>query len=157
MTKPIPEGFHTLTPSFTFKDCRKAIEFYKKAFGATEKFAMPSPDGKGTMHAEIKIGDSNVMMADECLERGCKSAETLGGSPVAMYFYVNDVNAAFKKALAVGGAVWMPVQDMFWGDRIGVIQDPFGYLWTLATHVADVAPEDMARGAEAMFAGAGKE
>jgi PhnB protein len=156
MTKPIPEGYHTVTLSLIFKDCHKAIEFYKKAFGATEKHVMPSPDGKGVMHAEIKIGDTNIMMSDECVERGCKSAETLGGSPISMYVYVKDVDAAFKKALAVGGAVRMPVQDMFWGDRMGVIQDPFGYSWTLATHVADVTPEEMARGAEAMFAGAGK-
>jgi uncharacterized glyoxalase superfamily protein PhnB len=106
------------------------------------------------MHAEIVIGDSAIMMGDECSHG--KSAETLGGSPISMYLYVTDVDAVFKKALAAGAAVRMPVQDMFWGDRMGTVQDPFGYSWSLATHVADVSPEDMARGAEAMFAGASK-
>jgi PhnB protein len=156
MIKPIPDGFHTITPTFMFKDTRKAIAFYKKAFGATEKFLMPGPDGKGVMHAQIQIGDSNIMMGDEHPQPDCKSAETLGASPIGMYLYVKDVDAAFKKALAAGGAVRMPVQDMFWGDRMGCVKDPFGYSWTLATHVADVSPEEMARGAEAMFAGAGK-
>jgi uncharacterized glyoxalase superfamily protein PhnB len=154
MTKPIPDGFHTLTPTFMFKDTRKAIEFYKKAFGATEKLAMPGPDGKGVMHAQMQIGDSMIMMGDE--HPHCQSAESLGNTPVGMYVYVKDVDAAFKKALAAGGAVKMPVQDMFWGDRMGAFNDPFGYSWTLATHIADPTQEEMARGAEAMFAGAGK-
>ena len=154
MTKPIPDGFHTITPTFMFKDTRKAIDFYKKAFGATEKFLMPGPDGKGVIHAQITIGDSPVMMGDE--HPHCKSAETLGDCPIGLYLYVKDVDAAFKKALAAGGAVRMPVQDMFWGDRMGAIKDPFGYSWTLATHIADPSKEEMARGAETMFAGAGK-
>jgi PhnB protein len=154
MTKPIPDGFHTITPTLMFKNTRKAIEFYKKAFGATEKFLMPGPDGKGVMHAQIMIGDSPVMMGDE--HPHCKSAESLGDSPIGMYLYVKDVDAAFKKALAAGGAVRMPVTDMFWGDRMGAFKDPFGYSWTLATHIADPSMEDMARGAETMFAGAGK-
>ena len=156
MTKPIPEGYHTVTPMFVFKNSLKAIEFYKKAFGATEKHVMPGPDGKGVMHAEIKIGDSSIMLGDE--SPGCtnKSAETQGGSPISLYLYVKDVDAAFERAVAAGGKPHMPVQDMFWGDRIGAIHDPFGYSWTLATHVADFTPEEMARGAEAMFAGAGK-
>jgi uncharacterized glyoxalase superfamily protein PhnB len=156
MTKPIPDGFHTITPSFMFKDTRKAIEFYKKALGATEKFLMPGPDGKGVMHAQMQIGDSPIMMGDEHPGQGCKSAETLGGTPIGCYLYVKDVDAAFKKALAAGGKVRMPVQDMFWGDRMGAFDDPFGYSWTLATHIADPTPEEMAQGAEAMFAGAGK-
>jgi uncharacterized glyoxalase superfamily protein PhnB len=154
MAKPIPDGYHTLTPTFMYKDTRKAIDFYKKAFGATEKFLMPGPDGKGVMHAQVQIGDSIIMMGDE--QPHCKSAESLGNTPVGMYMYVKDVDAAFKKALAAGGAVRMPVTDMFWGDRMGAINDPFGYSWTIATHIADPTQEEMARGAEEMFAGAGK-
>ena len=157
MTKPIPEGYHTITPMFVLKNSRKAIEFYKKAFGATEKHVMPGPDGKGVMHAEIKIGDSTIMLGDENPECTNKSAETMGGSPISLYLYVKDVDAAFQRAVSAGGTSRMPVQDMFWGDRVGSLQDPFGYSWTLATHVADVSPEEMARGAEAMFAGAGKQ
>jgi PhnB protein len=156
MITPIPKGYHTVTPTIMFKDCRKAIEFYKKAFGATERHVMPAPDGKSVMHAEIQIGDSYVMMGDECPGHPSKSAETMGGSPIGFYVYVADVDAAFKKALAAGGSVRMPVQDMFWGDRAGSLEDPFGHSWMLATHVADVTPEEMARGAEAMFAAAGK-
>ncbi len=156
MTKPIPDGFHTITPAFAFKDTCKAIDFYKKAFSATEKFVVPSPDGKGIMHAQLVIGDSTIMIGDEQVEHGCKSAETLGGSPIGLYVYVQDVDAWFKKALAAGGAVRMPVQDMFWGDRVGTIQDPFGYSWTIATHIADLSPEEMERGREAMMAGAGQ-
>ncbi len=156
MTKPIPKGFHAVTPAFTYKDSRKAIEFYKKAFGATEQFVMPCPDGKGVMHAELNIGDSKVMLGDENLERGCKSAETLGGSPMSIYLYVQDVDAAFDRAVRAGGTSQMPVQDMFWGDRAGSIHDPFGFSWMLATHIADLSPEEIARGAEAAFAGSGK-
>jgi uncharacterized glyoxalase superfamily protein PhnB len=156
MTKPIPEGYHTITPTFAFKNTRKAIEFYKKAFGATEKYVMPGPDGQGVMHAELKIGDSTIMLGDENPEYSCKSAETLGGSPISLYLYVKDVDAAFERAVSAGGTSQMPVQDMFWGDRVGTFLDPFGHRWSLATHVADVSPEEMARGAEAMCAGAGK-
>jgi uncharacterized glyoxalase superfamily protein PhnB len=156
MTKPIPEGYHTLTPTFVFRNSHKAIEFYKKAFGATTKHIMPCPHGAGVMHAELKIGDSTIMLGDENPGHPCKSAETLGGSPIALYLYVKDVDAAFERAVAAGGTELMSVQDMFWGDRAGTLRDPFGYSWTLATHVADLTPEEMARGAEAMFAGAGK-
>ena len=103
MVKPIPDGYHTLTPMFVFKDARKAIDFYKRAFGATEKFVMPGPDGKGVMHAELKIGDSTIMLGEERAECPNKSAQTLGGSPISLYLYVKDVDAAFRKALAAGG------------------------------------------------------
>ncbi|MGA2255871.1 MAG: VOC family protein [Thermoguttaceae bacterium] len=156
MTKPIPDGFHAITPVFVFKDSHKAIEFYKEAFAATEQCVMPCPDGQGVMHAELKIGDSTIMLGDENPTYPCKSAETLGGSPISLYLYVKDVDAAFRRALAAGGTVKMPVQDMFWGDRVGSLSDPFGYSWTLATHVADLSPEEMTRGAEAAFAGTGK-
>lgn len=156
MTKPIPEGYHTITPVFVFKDSHKAIEFYKKAFGATEQLVMPGPDGQGVMHAALKIGDSTIMMSDENPDRPCKSAETLGGSPISLYLYVKDVDAAFRRAVAAGGASQMPVQDMYWGDRVGSLKDPFGYSWMLATHIADPSPEEITRGAEAAFAGMGK-
>ena len=152
MTKAIPEGYHTVTPIFVFKDVRKAIEFYRRAFGAQELFAMPGPDGKGVMHAEIRIGSSIIMMGDESPQHACKSAETAGGSPVSFYLYLENVDEAFKTALEAGAEARMPVEDMFWGDRVGTVQDPFGYTWMLATHVKDLTPEEIQQGAEAAFA-----
>jgi len=149
MVKPIPEGYHTITPSFIFKDSRKAIEFYKQAFGAEERGVMPGPDGKSVLHAELRIGDSIVMLADENAMQECKSAQTLGGSPVSFYLYVEDVDAAFGKAVAAGATVQMPVQEMFWGDRVGSVGDPFGISWTLATRTKELTEEEMARAAEA--------
>jgi PhnB protein len=144
--KPIPEGFHTLTPSIVFKDTRKAIEFYKKALGARERMAMPGPDGKGIMHAEIQISDSIVMMNDEMPQ--CTSAQTLGGSPVSFFLYVPDADASFKKAVDAGATVMMPMQDAFWGDRWGMVTDPFGHTWSFATHKRDLAPEEMRKAAQ---------
>ena len=153
MTQAIPEGFHTVTPMFMFKDTRKAIEFYKRAFGAEERFAMPGPDGTGVMHAELRIGSSIIMMGDENPQQACKSAETVGGSPVSFYLYLENADEAFRTALEAGAETRMPVQDMFWGDRAGTVQDPFGYSWTLATHIKDLTPEEIRQGAEAFFAG----
>jgi PhnB protein len=152
MVKPIPEGFHNITPTLMFKDSRKAIEFYKIAFGAKERFAMPGPDGKGVMHAEITIGDSIIMMGDEHPMMSCKSAETAGGSPVNFLIYLENVDAAFRKALEAGATIDMPVQDMFWGDRAGTVKDPFGYNWMLATHTRDLTPEEIQKGAQAACA-----
>jgi PhnB protein len=152
MAKPIPEGFHAITPTLVFKDARKAITFYQEAFGAKELMAMPAPDGKGVMHAELKVGDSTIMLSDERPEMPCRSAETLGTSPVGFFLYVNDVDTAFKKAVEAGGKQEMPVQDMFWGDRAGSLKDPFGYNWMMATRKKDLTPEEMAKGAEAFFA-----
>lgn len=157
MTKAIPEGFHSVTPMFMFKDARKAIEFYKRAFGAQERFAMPGPDGKGVMHAEVLIGSSIIMMGEENPQQPCKSAETIGGSPVSFYLYVEKVDEAFRIALEAGAEVRMPVQDMFWGDRIGTVQDPFGYSWTLATHIKDLTPQEIQEGAQAAFAEMGRK
>ncbi len=137
---------------FTFKDARKAIEFYKRAFGAQERFAMPGPDGKGVMHAELLIGDSIIMMGEENPNDPCKSAETMGGSPVSFYIYLENVDEAFKVALDAGAEVRMAVQDMFWGDRVGTVQDPFGYSWMLATHIKDLTPQEIQQGAQAAFA-----
>jgi PhnB protein len=143
--RKIPEGYTTVTPSITLKDTAKAIEFYKRAFGAEERGVMRGPDGK-VMHAEIKIGTSILMMNDEVM--GSRSAETQGGSPVSFYLYFEDADAAFQKAVAAGAEAQMPITDMFWGDRMGAIIDPFGMRWTIATHVKDVTPEEMKKGQE---------
>jgi uncharacterized glyoxalase superfamily protein PhnB len=137
---------------FVYKDARKAIDFYKKAFGAEERCVMPGPDGKGVMHAEIKIGSSIVMLGEENPQYPCKSAETLGDSPVSFYVYVNDVDKAFETAVKSGAEVRMPVSDMFWGDRMGTVQDPFGYSWSFATHVKDLTPAEIEKGAKAACA-----
>ncbi len=157
MTQPIAEGFHSVTPMLMFKDARKAIEFYKRAFGAVERFAMPGPDGKGVMHAELLIGNSIVMMGEEHPGEQCKSAETLGGSPVSFYIYLENVDEAFRRALDAGAETRMPVQDMFWGDRVGTVQDPFGYSWSLATHTKDMSAQELEEGAKAAFAAMAKK
>jgi PhnB protein len=157
MTKAIPEEFHTVTPMFMFKDARKAIEFYKRAFGAQERFAMPGPGGKGVMHAELRIGDSIIMMGEENPQEHCKSAETIGGSPVTFYLYLENVDEAFRIALEAGAESRMPVEDMFWGDRAGTVLDPFGYSWTLATHIKDLTPEEIQQGAQTFFAEMGRK
>ncbi|MEW6221222.1 MAG: VOC family protein [Thermodesulfobacteriota bacterium] len=157
MTATIPEGFHTVTPMLVFKDARRAIEFYKKALGARERFSMPGPDGRGVMHAELAIGNSVIMMGEEHPGEPCKSAETAGGSPVSFYVYVPDADAACRQAVAAGASSRMPVEDMFWGDRMGTVQDPFGYSWSLATHVKDPTEEELAAGAQAFAQRAGKQ
>ncbi len=151
MTKPIPEGFHSVTPMCVVKDARKAIEFYKRAFGAEELFAMPGPDGRGVMHAEVRIGDSIIMMGEENPQEACKSAETMGGSPVSFYIYVGNADAAFRRALEAGAESRMPVEEMFWGDRVGTVKDPFGYSWMLATHTKDLTAQEIRQGAQAFF------
>ncbi len=153
MAKSIPEGYHTVTPSFTFKDSKKAIEFYKKAFSAKVLDVLPALDGRGTMHATIQIGNSIVMMGDEMPNPNCsKSAESLGASPISFYIYVPNVDAAFKQAIAAGAVETMPVADMFWGDRCGSLKDPFGYSWMIGTHVQDLTQEQISKGADAFFA-----
>lgn len=137
---------------FMFRDARKAIEFYKKAFGAVERFVMPGPDGKGVMHAELLIGNSIIMMGEENPEEPIKSAETAGGSPISFYIYVENVDEAFQRAVEAGAKLRMPVQNMFWGDRVGTVQDPFGYSWWLATHERDLTPRELEEGAEAALA-----
>jgi uncharacterized glyoxalase superfamily protein PhnB len=143
--KAVPEGYSTVTPSLIQRDCTKAIDYYKKALGAVERMRMPGPDGK-IMHAELQIGTSIVMMNDEMM--GMKSAESLGATPVSFYLYVDDCDAALQKAISAGGKEVMPASDMFWGDRMGQFADPFGYRWTLATHVKDMTPEEMKKGQE---------
>lgn len=142
MAKPIPDGYHTVTPYLYVKGAADAIEFWKKAFGATEVLRMPGPDGT-VMHAEIKIGDSILMLAEEMPEWGNKSPKTLGGPSGGYCIYLNDVDAAFAKAIAAGATVLRPVQDQFYGDRSGTVTDPFGHTWTLATHKEDLTPEQI--------------
>ncbi len=150
--KPVPDGYHTLTPYLVIRDAAKAIEFYKKAFGAKETFRMPGPGGK-IMHAELQIGDSMLMLAEEMPEYGAKSPQALGGSPVNVFLYVEDADKVFNQAVAAGATVTMPLADQFWGDRYGKLADPFGHQWSVATHKEDVAPEEMAkRAAKAMDA-----
>ena len=146
--KPIPEGYHTATPYLIVKDAARAIEFYKKAFGATELMRMPGPGGK-IGHAEIKIGDSPIMLADEVPGMGFRSPESLGGSPISILLYVEDVDAVFSEALAAGAKVQRPVADQFYGDRTGGVTDPFGHVWYIATHKEDVSPEEMKKRAAA--------
>ncbi|MFQ5700523.1 MAG: VOC family protein [Acidobacteriota bacterium] len=148
--KPIPEGFHTITPHLTIPDASAAIEFYKKAFGAEEIFRMPSPDGK-IMHAEIRIGDSPIMLNDEMPDYGCRGPKMIGGSPVTIHLYVTDADAFMKRAEEAGAKVEMPLQDQFWGDRYGKIEDPFGHKWSIATHIEDPTPEQVAERAKKFF------
>ncbi len=154
--KPIPEGFHTITPHLIIKDAVKAIDFYKKAFNAEEVMRMASPDGKGLMHGEMKIGDSIFFLASEYPDMGCRSPQALGGSPVTIHLYVNDVDKLFNQAVGAGAQPLMPVTDMFWGDRYGKLKDPFGHEWSIGTHKEDVSPEECAKRAEAAFGGGGQ-
>jgi PhnB protein len=141
--KPIPEGYHTLTPYMTVRDAARAIEFYKKAFGAVERGGvMKGPDGK-VMHAELRIGDSIIMLADEFPEFGGLSPQSTGGAGMGLHIYVDDVDSAFERAIGAGGTVEMPVADMFWGDRYGKLVDPFGHKWSIATHTRDVSMKEM--------------
>lgn len=145
--KAIPEGYHSVTPYLSVKGAAEAIEFYKRAFGATELFRMPMPDGK-VGHAEIKIGDSPVMLADEFPQMGYRSPQTLGGAGVSLMIYVDNVDRTFKQAVAAGAKELQPVKDQFYGDRSGSVQDPYGHVWTISTHVEDVAPEELTRRAK---------
>ncbi len=148
--KAIPEGYHTLTPYMTVRDAARAIEFYKQAFGATERGVMKGPDGK-IMHAELIIGDSIFMLADEFPQYGSMSPLSTGGSGMGLHIYVEDVDSAFDRAVKAGASVDMPVGDMFWGDRYGKLADPFGHKWSIATHKVDLSMEEMAEGAKAMM------
>jgi uncharacterized glyoxalase superfamily protein PhnB len=152
MTKGVPAGYHTMTPSMIVKDARKAIAFYERAFGAEDVEMMTSPDGR-VMHAELRIGDSKLMLGEENPAWPMfKSAETMGGSPMSLFLYVPDVDAALERATRAGATVEMPVQDMFWGDRYGKVRDPFGNVWGLATRVKEMSPEEIRRAGEAWMA-----
>jgi PhnB protein len=149
--KPIPDGFHSVTPSLVVRDAAKAIEFYKRALGAQELVRMPGPDGK-IMHAEIKIGDSIIFLGEENPQMGAKSPQTLGGCTGTLSIYVPNVDDVFKQAVAAGGKETMPVADQFWGDRYGTFVDPFGYSWGIATHKEDLNPQEMQDRMQKFFA-----
>jgi len=146
--KPIPEGYHSVTPYLIIKNAADAIEFYKKAFGATELFRIDQPDGK-IGHAEIKIGDSPIMLSDEFPTMGHRSPQSLGGSPVSIMLYVEDVDAVVNRATTAGAKLDRPVEDKFYGDRAGSLTDPFGHIWHIGTHKEDVSPEEMEKRAAA--------
>jgi PhnB protein len=150
--KPIPDGYHTFTPYLIVSDGAKAIEFYQQAFGATEKLRLAAPDGR-VMHAEIQIGDSVIMLASACPEMGAKAPEAFGGSPVMCHLYVPDVDKTFAQATAAGAKVMRPIQNQFYGDRSGLVTDPFGHSWNISTHVEDVSPEEINKRAAAMHGG----
>ena len=152
--KPIPAGHHTVAPYLAIKNAVSALEFYKKAFGAIETYKLIVPDGR-LGHAEIRLGNSLIMLSDEFPEFGGKAPESLGGSPVSIHLYVDDVDAFVKKAVAAGARELKPVADQFYGDRSGQLQDPYGHLWWVATHKEDVAPEEMQKRVQALFARAG--
>jgi PhnB protein len=143
-----PEGYHSVTPYLIIKGASDAIEFYKKAFGATELFRIAQPDGR-VGHAEIKIGDSAIMLADEFPEMGHQSPQSLGGSSVSLMIYVEAVDTVFAQAIAAGATESKPVEDKFYGDRGGSLVDPFGHVWHVATHIEDVSPEEMEKRAAA--------
>ena len=149
--KPIPDGYHSLTPYLTVRNAARAIEFYKQAFGAVEGDVMKGPDGK-VMHAELKIGDSIIMLGDEYPEFGSLSPESVGGSPMGLHIYLDGVDAAFDRAVKAGAQVEMPVMDQFWGDRYGKLKDPFGHKWSIGTHIKDLSMDEMKRGMDEAMA-----
>ena len=151
----IPKGYHTLTTGFCVRGAVQAIDFYKRAFGAKERMRLMKPDGTTVAHAELAIGDSVFMLGEEDPAMGSRSAQSLGGTPVNLYLYVTGVDAAVARAIAAGAKPAMPVTDMFWGDRIGSVEDPYGQKWTLATHREDMSPREMGKRAQAFYAQVG--
>jgi PhnB protein len=152
--KPIPDGYHSVTPYLILDDAARALEFYKKGLGAVELMRFPAPGGK-IGHAEIKIGDSPVMLADENAEMNAKSPHTIGGSPISLMIYVEDVDARVAQAVAAGAKITRPVANQFYGDRTGGVDDPYGYHWYLATHIEDVPPDELEKCAAKAMGGAG--
>jgi uncharacterized glyoxalase superfamily protein PhnB len=142
---PVPEGFHSLTPHVVCKDAVRAIEFYKRAFGAEEVFSLTAPDG-ALIHASVRIGNSMLMIADECPPMGAFSPKHLGGSPVTIHLSVADVDSSFARAVAAGATAQMPVTEMFWGARYGMLQDPFGHSWSIATQVRNLSQDEIRAG-----------
>lgn len=149
--KPIPEGYHTITPSLVINGAAKAIEFYKQALGAEELGRMTTPDGSHIAHAELKIGDSIIFINDEFPEMGGKSPQTLGGTPTSFHLYVKDADASYARAVEAGATSIMPVAEAFWGDRFGMVADPFGHTWAFATHVKDLTHEEVVRASQEFF------
>jgi PhnB protein len=149
--KPIPDSYHTITPYLVIQGAAQAIAFYKEAFGATELMRIDGPGGT-VMHAEIKIGDSPIMLSDEWPDMGYRGPQAYGGTAVGLSLYVADVDAVFNRAVAAGAKVQKPLQNQFYGDRSGTVVDPFGHMWTVATHIEDVSTEEMKRRMDAMMA-----
>lgn len=151
--RPIPEGYHSITPALTVDNAAAAIDFYARAFGAQELYRMSSPDGRGIWHAELQIGDSRLMLGDEFpdMADAC-SPKNVGNTTGSLHLYVEDADALFQRAVEAGATPTMPMSNTFWGDRYGKVMDPFGHIWGLSTHVEDVSEEEMARRAEAFAA-----
>jgi PhnB protein len=154
--QPIPKGYHSVTPFLVVDDGAKAIDFYQRAFGAKEIMRMATPGGK-VSHAELQIGDSMIMLSEEMPGSGSKSPRSLGGSPVGIFLYLENVDSVFNQAKSAGAKVEMPLEDMFWGDRYGKLVDPFGHSWSLATHKEDVSPQEMKKRAEQAMAKMGSQ
>ncbi len=148
MVNPIPEGHHSITPTLTVRGAANAIEFYKKAFGAQEIMRFHGLDGKTIMHAEIKIGNSRIMLNDEFPQMKCMSPQSVGGASSGIFLYVENSDDVFNKAVSAGAKVTMPITDAFWGDRCGSIEDPFGHKWTISTHKKDMSPDELAKAGE---------
>jgi PhnB protein len=149
--KIIPEGYHSVNPYLVVRNADRAIEFYKRAFGAEERFRMYGPDNKAIMHAELKIGDSVFMLTEESPDMKTLSPESIGGSPVSLYIYVKDVDSIFNQAVSEGATILHPVNDQFYGDRSGYLKDPFGHLWSIATHKKDLSPDELRKAGQAFF------
>ena len=150
---PIPEGFHTITPHLVVRNAAEAITFYKRAFGAEELTRMNGPDGESIMHAELRIGDSVLFLCGEFPEMGARSPQSIGGTPVTLHLYVDNVDRAYARTVEAGATAVMPPQDQFWGDRYAKVTDPFGHHWSLATHTEDVTPQQCAERAAKLFGG----
>lgn len=150
--KPVPDGYHTITPYLSIKGAAAAIDFYKKAFGATEVMRMAQPDGR-IGHAELRVGDSRVMLADEAPDMDFRSPQAIGATPVHLYMYVNDVDAVVSQAVGAGARVLRPVQDQFYGDRSGTVADPYGHVWHVSTHKEDLSMEEIGKRAAAQHKG----
>ncbi len=149
---PIPKEYHSLTPSIVVKNCAEALEFYKKAFGAKERGRHYLPDGKTVMHAELKIGDSVLMLSDEMPQMQCLSPQTVGGASSSLYVYVSNVDRVFDQALKAGATPTMPVMDAFWGDRMGALTDPYGHMWSFATRKKNLTKKQMEKAGKEWFA-----
>jgi len=149
--KRVPEGLHTVTPHLTVRDGLRLIEFYKQAFGAKELRRSVAPDGKSLLHADLQIGDSRIFLNDAFPEMGARSPLDIGGTPVQIHLYVEDVDALYQSATTAGAKVVMPLADQFWGDRYGVVEDPSGHMWALASHIRDVTPEQTKEAAAKIF------
>jgi uncharacterized glyoxalase superfamily protein PhnB len=151
MVKATPEGYHSITPYLVVNDAAAAIDFYKRAFEAKETYRHLGPDGKSIINAELKIGDSMVLLSDEFPHGECRSPKSIGGSAVTLHIYTEDMDNVFNRAVNAGATIVMPVMDMFWGDRYGQLKDPFGHIWSIATHKQDLSQEEIQKAGEVVL------